>query len=606
MSTIAALKKGCAASVLLLLLICSLSLNAQGRASAGKVALMDVGAAGGRSSERLEILALERIFSIMGIPCDVLTSPVRLTDYRVVYTAGALLNTTVTPDLSNGLFDFVEGGGILISAGEVGSVVYPLFGITSQTPGRRRYRLSFVAKDPSLAFIDHPREQTISLGNGERHLFDDVIWTHGSFLSADAAALGVFEDGSAGFSFHPYGRGRAYLLGMSYTDSVLLPQIGGSYNAERQYVNGFEPSADVIMLIIKGTYEAACSPSVCLSTLPYALPLALVLTHDVDAQSSFMDSLKFAALEEKFGVKSTFFVTTKYFADASDIDYFSVRENADAIRNLRRRGWDIGSHTVSHSVDLASLPEGDPQVTRKTYDPRNALTVWGEVRVSKELLDRELPGQRTVAYRSGNLAFPRSLIRVLQGSGYLYDSTYSANAVLTAFPYFALEEQKLGSRESQVVEIPVTLDDSQGYMTPDNVSATVEGWLDVMRANASYGGLTVLLIHPSDTRMKTYKLRAQEELMKEVSARGGWMGDLSTIGKFWRSRAALRFSTQIDGSTLVIGLEMKDENIDPAVGFEVGGWVGSVIVKDSAGRTLPFKAAPRGEKLYLGRASARK
>jgi len=326
-----------------------------------------------------------------------------------------------------------------------------------------------------------------------------------------------------------------------------------------------------------------------------------VLTHDVDAQSSFLDSLKFAALEEKYGAKSTFFVTAKYFKDASDIDYFNVKANADAVRELARRGWEVGSHTVSHSVELASAPEGDPKVTRKTYDPSAHLTVQGEVRVSKEVLDREIPGQRTIAYRSGDLAFPRSLIRVLQGAGYDYDSTYSANSVLTSFPYMAFEDQDMGSRESGVVEIPVTLDDSQGYLTPETVEKVVRQWVDVVDANARYGGLTVLLMHPSDTRTKTYKLEAQEKLMRAVASRGGWMGDLSTVGRFWRNRAALRFTVETGADeVLVIRLDRKGQAVDPAIGFEVAGSVSRVVVLDSQGTTIDFTAEQRNGRLSLG------
>ncbi len=571
-------------------------------AQPAQVALLDAGAAGGGPSGRVELMTLRRIFSTIGIPADVIQSAGQLEGYKVVCTAGALTNTTVTPELANGLFDYVEGGGILVSAGEVGNIVYPLFGLTGQVHGRNRYRLGFVSEDPSVAFMDHPYEQTISLGNGERHFFDEVIWTHGASLSPDAATLGRFEDGSTGFSAHPYGRGKAYLLGMSFADSVLLPQVGGSYNAERQYANGFEPSADVVMLILKAICQASWSPSVCLSTIPYARPVGLVLTHDIDAQSSFIDSLKFAALEAKYGARSTFFVTTKYFTDASDIDYFNVPENADAIRELRRRGWDVGSHTVSHSVKLADAPDGDPGVTQKTYDPRARLTVWGEARVSKEILDREIPAQKTLSYRSGDLAFPRSLIHVLEGCGYLYDSTYSANAVLTAFPYFAMEQQDMGSGESSVVEIPVTLDDSQGYLRPDNVAAVVKQWLEVIRANAGYGGLTVLLMHPSDTRTKTYKLEAQEQLMQAVSAKGGWMGDLTSIGTFWRDRSNLRFSAQSrnDGS-LSIHIDAPAADIDPAIGFEVAGDVKRVVVDDRQGEVLSYTVVSRNGKLYVGR-----
>jgi peptidoglycan/xylan/chitin deacetylase (PgdA/CDA1 family) len=591
--------KPAAAALLLLFSTSAFAAGSSGHPAAA--ALLDTGATAGKESSRLELLTLRRTFQTIGIPADVISDSQRLSDYRVVFTAGELINASVNPDLANALYDFVEGGGTLISAGEVGNLLYPLFGLTGQSPSQRRYRLSFSGSDPSTAFMDHPNERTISLGNGASHFYDDVIWSHGASLAAGASALGTFEDGTAGLSIFRYGRGKAYLLGVTYTDSILVPQLGNSYNAERQYVNGVEPSADVIMLILKGICGQVITPLVSLATIPYARPLGLVLSHDVDAQSSFLDSLKFADLEAKYGARSTFFITTKYFTDETDIGYFYVPENLAAVRELRKRGWDVGSHTVSHLTTLADAPEGDPTVTRKTYDPPNHLTVWGEARVSKELLDREVPGPRTIDYRSGDLAFPRSLIRILQGCGYQYDSTYSSNAVLTAFPYFAFEDQDLGSKESSVVEIPVTFDDSQGYLTPSNAITVAQGWLNVIETISHYGGLPVLLMHPSDTRTKTYKLAAQELLMKGVATQGGWMGDLAAAGRFWRDRAAVHFSTRIDGGSLEIRLDVPGAELDPAIGFEISGGVQRVSVLDSRGTALDYTVVSRDGKLYAGK-----
>ncbi len=568
-------------------------------AAGAKVALLDVA---GQEADAVELLALRRIFSTLGIRAELVSAAEALERYRVIFTAGALLNARVASGLSNALYDYVEAGGVLVSAGEVGSAMHPLFGVVNRAASRSRLRLSFAGQDPALALLVHPRLLTISLGNGQPPFFKEVIWTHGASLAPGATALGLFDDGSTALSVHSYGRGRAYLLGVSYTESVLLPQVGGAYNAERQYVNGIEPSADSLMLLLKAIWAGSDPPAVCLATAPYALPTALLLTHDVDAQTSFVDSLKFAALEKKYGVKSTFFINTKYFTDQKDIDYFNLPENQEAVRQLGRQGWDIGSHTVAHSSSLASAPEGEPTVTRKTYNPLERLTLWGEVKVSKELLETELGGRATTAYRSGDLAFPRSLIRILQGAGYLYDSTYSANATLSAFPFLAFEEQRIGARESTVVEIPVTLDDSQGFLTPATLPRAVREWTEVLRANARYGGITVLLIHPSDTRTQDFKLRAQESLMKEATALGAWMGDLSTFGRFWARRAALEFSAaRAEDGVLVIRVGVREAELDPALGFEVGGFAGTIRVVDSQGRELDFAAQTRDGRVYLAR-----
>lgn len=206
-----------------------------------KVALLDVAAAAERQSDGVELLALRRIFSTLGVTCDVLSRAGTLDAYRVIFTAGALPNSPLA-SLANDLYDYVEGGGVLVSSGEVGSNVYPLFGVEKRVPSRRRFRLSFAGKDPSLSYLTHPRMLNISLGNGEPPFYDEVVWSHGASLTAHA---------TVGFSVHPYGRGKASLLGLSYTEAVLLPQVGGSYNAERQYANGIEPSADSIMLLLK-------------------------------------------------------------------------------------------------------------------------------------------------------------------------------------------------------------------------------------------------------------------------------------------------------------------------------------------------------------------
>jgi peptidoglycan/xylan/chitin deacetylase (PgdA/CDA1 family) len=356
------------------------------------------------------------------------------------------------------------------------------------------------------------------------------------------------------------------------------------------------------MLILKAIYESNYSPFVYISTIPYAMSTALILSHDVDAQTSFVDSLKFAALEERYGVKSTFFENTKYFVDWMDIDYYNIKENVEAIQELKQRGWEIGSHTVSHYKQFSTADEGDPSVTFKSYDPKNQVTVQGEVRVSKELLDRDIQGQNTISFRAGDLAFPKNLIRVLEEAGYLYDSTFSANDVLTALPYFALGERELDSAESNVIEIPVTLDDALGYLKPRTVERAVKEWLEVARAHRDNEAITVLLIHPSDTRSKFYKLTAQEGLMQGVLEMGGWMGDLSTFGHFWRDRHETSFHTYVDSSGfLIIEIDGKVSELNPAIGFVVGNTkIKGVEVKDSKGNKLKYNPQLRGRKLYLG------
>jgi len=568
-----------------------------------RVALLDISRADGDDKSSIEFLALRRIFNVLGIPYDILIDTSKMSNYKVVYSGGALTNAVLSSKNINAIYDYVEDGGVFVSAGEVGSRFNPLFGIKHRLPGRRRYRLTFTGNDDSLRYINHPSEQTISLGNGEKHFYDEVIWSHGYQLTGEAEQLAIFDDEITGFSVNLYTRGKTYLFGLSYTESVLRPQIGEDYEAQRRYVNSFEPSADVIMLILKAIYESNVTPFVYLSTSPYSRSTALILSHDVDAQTSFVDSLKYADLEHKYGVKSTFFVNTKYFVDWMDIDYYNIKENVQAIRELKRRGWDIGSHSVSHYKMFSLVPEGDPGVTFKSYDPVNQVTVQGEVRVSKELLDRDIPDQTTKAFRASGLEFPNELIKVLEEAGYLYDSTFSANDVLTAFPFRALGERHLGSPESSILEIPVTLDDSMGYLTAGSVDRAVEAWIEIAMANMENEAITVLLVHPSDTRIKTYKLEAQEGLMKEILKLGGWIGDLTTFGEFWNDRDNIEFKTYMDDSgTLVIEIDRSRTDLNPMIGFvvEKSQAVKRIKVRDSNGSFLNYSDIERNGKLWLG------
>ncbi len=83
------------------------------------------------------------------------------------YSGGALTNTVLSSKNINAIYDYVEEGGVFVYAGEVGSMFNPLFGIKHHLPARRRYRLTFNGNNDSLRYINHPNEQTISLGNGE-------------------------------------------------------------------------------------------------------------------------------------------------------------------------------------------------------------------------------------------------------------------------------------------------------------------------------------------------------------------------------------------------------------------------------------------------------
>ncbi len=535
-----------------------------------------------------EFTAMRRVFETQGIPFRIVEKSSDIFDSEITFISGPLLEKNVKSTDINNIYEYVEGGGTVFTSGEVSKRFYPLFGVREYIPSRSRYRLAFKGDDPVFRYIDSEEERTISLGNGEKNFYDEVIWSHGYMGDGESSVLGEFPDGTGGFIKNSYGRGTAYLFGLSFVESVMLPQIGDDYEAQRKYVNSFEPSSDAVMLILKAIYIHHNSRYIIKGTTPALQNPVLVLSHDVDAQTSFVDSLKYADLEEGYGVTSTFFENTKYFKDYLDIAYYDIEENRAAIRTLKKRGWDIGSHTVSHYKKLSKAPIGDFNVNYRTYDPVNRKTLRGEVAVSKELLDKDIPGQNTVSFRAGDLEYHNSLIKTLEEYGYLYDSTFSSNDVLTAFPYYAFRERVPGSPETDIIEIPVTLDDSLGFLVPGTVDKAVMIWKRVVDLNMDNYGITVLLIHPSDTRTRTHKLEAQNALMKYVSEKGGWMGNLTEFGEFWRNRSKLNYRLTEDKGE--ISLRFTTDNPDPRVGFSAGGFEKNTFrVTDSKNNPLLYK-----------------
>ena len=539
-----------------------------------------------------ELTALTHCFDIFAIQYTVTESVDAAFLSPLVFTAGDLRNTTFTPGELQKLYSYVENGGVLVSQVVIGNKLFPLFGIKDISDSRSRYSITFADRslDPVLSYIDRPEETTVSIGNPK--IYRENIWTH-AFTVTDAKPL-ASADGRTVFAVNQYGEGLAYALGVSLSDTVLLPHVGNDFEAQRAWINSFEPGADVFLLLMKAAYEKYTKPSVSVSAIPGGKRTALMLTHDVDAQDSFPNMVEYAALEKRFGVSGTYFITTKYFTDASDRGYYDAR-GVEYTRKVKELGGEIGSHTVSHSIVLEKFPVGSPSVTQQSYRPLTAPTVFGEVTVSKELLDRDM-GQNTVSYRSGYLRYPEKLVDVLEKSGYLYDSSFSADDIMTNFAYRAFRIRGVGSAPSSVIEIPVIFDDSQGLLTPKNMKELVAKWVDVIEANAGNGAISTLLIHPSETG---HKLEAEERLLSQLSGKDIWIGNISQYGDFWKARNACRYETNLSGSVLTV--KIISGKADARLCFDIGSLSARCAVRlvDGKNKEIPSVLTNEGGKMLL-------
>ena len=123
--------------------------------------------------------------------------------------------------------------------------------------------------------------------------------------------------------------------------------------------------------------------------------------------------------------------------------------------------------------------------------------MFGEVRVSKELLDGEIPGQDTTFFRAGHLRVPVSLPQALERSGYQFDSSFTADDVLSNFPY-ALPLGLGFDEDSQIYEFPVTIEDEES----SGFAKRVPQALEVILANAENEAVSVLLVHSNESAQK--------------------------------------------------------------------------------------------------------
>ena len=452
----------------------------------------------------------------------------------------------------------MRSGGSLFGVNVVTPSLGALFGFSAVVPSRQRYQVNFSAEsDPALRYLNRPEELQVPLGAPK---FGQIFWTNGYTPEGTAAVLARFEDGSAAVLRKSWGKGAAYLSGVSFHDVVLRNQVNRDFDAQRQYVNAFEPGSDVWVLLLRAWYETAEPAAARVSTIPGGQMSVVLLSHDVDWENSFTPALSYAKSESSLQARSTFFIQTKYVNDSNSHAFF-FGNNLAVLRRLFSTGDSIGSHSVIHSRGFNKFELGTGDEVFSAYRPlgtgfdtATGATVFGEVRVSKQLLDGEIAGQHTDFFRAGHLRVPPALPEALRRCGFRFDSSFTADDVLTNFPY-ALPLGLLFEEDSGIYEFPVTIDDSED----PPLEQRVEKALEVIRANAENGAPNVVLIHTNESQGK---LRAEEDLLRRLP-QGVVATDMESFARFWRARDRLHWTvrTLTDQNNLQLDVA-ADEAID--------------------------------------------
>ena len=180
-------------------------------------------------------------------------------------------------------------------------------------------------------------------------------------------------------------------------------------------------------------------------------------------------------IEEKFGVRSTFFFRT-FYENGDVLDY----END--IEQLQKSNWEIGLHTDPSSIDDLD-----------------------KIRLEKEKLE-SITGKQIVGNRVHYLNYNSGLLEKLEKLGFSYDSSlrYSKDRI---------DEKEMGySRIHGIVEFPVTLMDAYLFtymkIKEEKIISEFQKTLDLGRSISENNVISVLW-HDNVLKMKGGRMYKQ-------------------------------------------------------------------------------------------------
>ncbi len=477
--------------------------------------------------------------------------------HRVVLVYPQISGKVLSQEALSALARFPRDGGTLIGQNVFGGELNKVFGFADAIPSLDNSELRLLANHTVTAEFTLPEERVIRVSNNDSKT---VVKGTYAYTAPINPPLAVYEDGRAAITQKPYASGKAYAFGVDLGYHLLMGHNGRQNKmVAATYANGFAPTLDVLLRLIKNIYVEGNVNAITLATVPAGKALSVILTHDVDYTRSMANAVEYAQFENSRGIKATYFIQTKYVRDWND-DIFFNAEAIASLSRLRDLGMELGSHSVSHSYVFSAFPLGSGTERYPDYRPfvkerRLAYngTVLGELRVSRFLLERLLPQTKLSSFRAGHLQHPFNLPEALAATDYRFDSTMTANMALTHLP-FQLNYSRGPQAEVNVYEFPITIEDEIDAPMLNRLPQA----LDLARKLSRYGGLFVVLIHPDILGQKLEFERKFVDAVRE----GSWFGTLADFGAWWQARDSVEVDVISDGGTqkvhLVAKLPIKD------------------------------------------------
>ncbi len=240
---------------------------------------------------------------------------------------------------------------------------------------------------------------------------------------------------------------------------------------------------------------------------PQGKRFALVLTHDVETAQGQQFVKQLAALEERYGFRSSFnFVPEGYAVDL------------DLMAELKERGFEIGVHGLKHDGQLFA--------SKALFDARaqkiNAyLQQWGAVGFRSPMTHRHPLWMQTLDIEYDLSFFDTDPYEPMAGGS------------MSIWPFF------LG----HFVELPYTLAQDHTLLVTLG-ETTPRLWLDKVAFIRTYYGMALINTHPDYLRRPEY-FGVYEDFLRHMRASGDyWPALPGEVARWWRRRNGMLFPTE--------------------------------------------------------------
>lgn len=503
-------------------------------------------------SKKKSHFMLKEILQTAGVPYIFSNSLSSLKDTAIIFL-DFNIDTPITLSSKDRdfLYAYVKKGGILI-----GNEILPtrngslkeLFGYKSYTPSNK-HKIINLLKSDYYKYFDNKYERHYALS----HL--NISPYTNSIELGSAKPIATYEDNTTAISLNHYGKGSSVNLGISLYDLRYRNLFGKDFQANKEYINGFESLSDFIILFIKGMYESSLDKSITLHTTKDGYQATVIMTHNIDTVNSMKNIPKFTTLEDRFGVKATYNIETKYISDNKDMALF-LPKYFHYFLDAQKDGHEIGVDTILHAKNFFLLSKGSCKESYPKYKPfavSNRLdignpSVCGDVKVSKELL-LGAGVKDVVSFRSDELLYNPKLPEVLEKFGYRYSSCFSSEDILSYFPYRYMKDYGKLSNPSKIWEIPLTLEDK---LFPP-LYFRVDDALKLFKKIYNNGAVFTILNHTDSTFVKGENLdlgfikKFYSKLPADV-----WKTTIKDMGEYWDKRDRVVFRYKIDKQRLLL------------------------------------------------------